>query len=81
MIIKIMNIIRLKNGIQDTTCLILVIPSAFPKVGLQVSVTSLLLVAIYTNKQIMDTITLHQNMRTNNIRIFYVSLRDCGLFI
>jgi hypothetical protein len=39
-------------------------------------VTSLLLVAIHTNKQIMNMITLHQNMRKNCVRIFYVSLRD-----
>jgi hypothetical protein len=58
--------------IKDTTCLFGATPGTSPSRFL---VTSLLLVAIYTNKQIMDMITLHQNMRTNYVGIFYASLR------
>jgi hypothetical protein len=35
------------------------------KYGFRFFVTLLLLIEIHTNKQIMDMITLYQNMRTN----------------
>jgi hypothetical protein len=46
--------------------------------GFRFLVTSLLFVAIHANKQIMDTITLHQTMETNFEIIIYTSLRDRG---
>jgi hypothetical protein len=46
------------------------------KLGFRFLVTSPLLVAIHTIKQLIDMITLHQSIRTNYIRIFYESLRN-----
>jgi hypothetical protein len=45
--------------------------------GFRFLMTSLLLVAIQTNKQIMDTNNITPKMETNHIIIFYVSLRGC----
>jgi hypothetical protein len=42
--------------------------------GFRFLVISLLFVAIHTNQQIIGMITLHQNMTTNCVKIFYVSL-------
>jgi hypothetical protein len=53
--------------------LILVIPCTSSKLDFRYFVTSLLLITIHTNMQIMDIITLHQNMETNYVIIFYVS--------
>jgi hypothetical protein len=74
-----MNIIRSKNVIKGTTYHLLVIPGAqvlSQKLGFRFLVTQLLLVAIHTNKQIMDILTLHQNMETNCIQIFYESRQN-----
>jgi hypothetical protein len=46
------------------------------KLGFRFLVVLLLLVAIHSNKQIMDIIILHQNMEINHTIIFYTSLRD-----
>jgi hypothetical protein len=73
-IIKNINIIRPKNVIKDTTCLLLAIPGTSPSLGFGFLMISLLLVAIYTNKQIMDTITLQQNIGTKCVFIFYASI-------
>jgi hypothetical protein len=71
---RIMNIIRSKNVIKDTTCLLLATPGDSPNLVFRFFVASLLLVAIHANTQIMDTIKLHENTRTNNVIIFYVLL-------
>jgi hypothetical protein len=65
--------------IKDTTYLLLVIPCGqvlSQKLGFKFLVTSLLLVEIHANKQIMDILTLHQDMETNCIRIFYESRQN-----
>jgi hypothetical protein len=54
-----MNIIRSKKVIKDITCLLLAIPGVSPSLGSRFLVTSLLLVAIHTNEQIMDMVRLH----------------------
>jgi hypothetical protein len=53
---------------MDTSCLLLAIPGASLNLGFRFLVASLLCVAINTNKQIMDMITLHQNRRSNIIK-------------
>jgi hypothetical protein len=58
------------------TCNNLVVPMLPQKLGFRFLVASLLCIAIHTNMQIMDMVTLHQSIRTNYVRIFYVSLRD-----
>jgi hypothetical protein len=58
-----MNIIRSKKVIKDITCLLLAIPGISPSLGSRSLMTSLLLVAIHTNKQIMDMVTLHQRWK------------------
>jgi hypothetical protein len=68
MIIRIINIIRSKNVIKDTTCLLLVNPTAqmiSQSWALYFLITSLLFVAIYTNKHIMDTNNITPNMESN----------------
>jgi hypothetical protein len=50
--------------------------SASPKLGFKFLVTSLLLVTIHTNKQIMDTNSITPKIKTNHTIISYASLRD-----
>jgi hypothetical protein len=58
------------------TCDNFVVQMLTQKLGIRFLVTSSLLVAIHTIKQIMDMVTLHQSIRTNCVRIFYAPLRD-----
>jgi hypothetical protein len=60
--------------IKGTTWLILATPGTSPKLIFRFLVTSLLFIATHINQQIMGIITLHQNMRVNNVTIFYVLL-------
>jgi hypothetical protein len=62
--------------IKGTTCLILAISRCFTKLVFRLLVTSTLLIAIHTIKQIMDMVTLHQSIVTYCVRIFYAPLRD-----
>jgi hypothetical protein len=59
-IIRNINILRLENVIKDTPCLFGATHGTSLRLGFRFLMTSLLLVALHTNKQIMDT--LHQNM-------------------
>jgi hypothetical protein len=60
--------------IKGTTCLRLKIPKYFTKLAFRFLVTSLLLVAKYTNRQGVHKDNSTPNVRTNNVRIFYVML-------
>jgi hypothetical protein len=62
--------------IKGTTCLRLAISRYFTKLVFGFLVTSLLLVEIHTNRQGVHKNNITPNMRTNNVRIFYASLRD-----
>jgi hypothetical protein len=62
--------------IKGTTCLRLEIPRYFSKLIFKFLATSLLLVAIHTNRQGVHKQNSTPNMRTNNVRIFYVMLRE-----
>jgi hypothetical protein len=62
--------------IKGTTCLRLEISRYFTKLVFRFLVTSLLLVAIHTNRQGVHKNNIIPNMRTNNLRIFYVMLRE-----
>jgi hypothetical protein len=60
--------------IKGTTYLRLEIPGT--KLVFKFLVTSLLLVAIHTNRQEVHKNNITPNMGTNNVRIFYALLRD-----
>jgi hypothetical protein len=71
-------IIRSKNVIKDTTCCFLAISNfsgVSPKLGFRFLVALLLLIALHTNKQIMNTNNITPKMETNDRIIFYVSMR------
>jgi hypothetical protein len=74
-----MNIISSKKVIKDATWLLLEITSClddFPKVGLQVPRDLASTCSNKYNMKITNIITIHQNIKTNNLRIFYASLRN-----
>jgi hypothetical protein len=62
--------------IKGTTCLRLEIPRYFTNLGFNFLVTSLILVAIHTNRKGLHKHNSTPKMRTNSERIFYAMLRD-----
>jgi hypothetical protein len=62
--------------IKDTTCLFGCNSRYFSKLGFRFLVTSLLFVAIYTDRQGIGKNNITPNMKTNSVIIFYASLQN-----
>jgi hypothetical protein len=79
MIIKIMDIIRSKNVIKNTTCLLLAIPGAHmlpQKLSFKFLVTSLIFALEHTYRQSISKNNITPMMETTHKIKFYESLRD-----